>query len=253
MKKYLYQGWAGNTYSHKCTGNSKMIYYEFTDKITNKEINALDAQLPLFANIKAIKDGLEVYIPSVAVMADNVSCKQAAYFPIAISNKTYNTFEETYADQSNPSDILITDVIKRRITAEEYWSLSNPTFTIGVYKHGIVDNSGVATVEAMLDFIINTYEFEPEMTFNDWINSKYNVDNISINTISESGRIACYYPKYKYLHSWYDNGHIEFTYNGGTPIKKDTLMIDVVQGEKYTDDYNKSVNVMLNNSWDVTE
>lgn len=120
---YLYQGWAGNTYSHKCTGNSKIIYYEFTDKIVNKEINLLDA-LMLFANIKVIQDGLEMYALGAAAMEDNVLCKQAAYLPLTQNNTTYNTFEEAYAELPNSlSNIPITDIIKRRITEEEYWSL----------------------------------------------------------------------------------------------------------------------------------
>ena len=120
--RYLYQGWAGNTYSHKCTGNSKIIYYEFTDKIVNKEIDLSDASIILFANIKILQEGLEMYAPSVAAMENNVLCKQAAYLPVTMNNGTYDTFEEAYADAFN-TDIPITDIIKRRITEEEYWSL----------------------------------------------------------------------------------------------------------------------------------
>ena len=55
------------------------------------------------------------------MMNNNVICKQGAYLPVSIYGITYNTFEEACA-AADPG-FPITDVIKRRITEEEYWSL----------------------------------------------------------------------------------------------------------------------------------
>ena len=85
---YLYQGWAGNTYSHKCTGNSKVIYYEFTDNV-GSIVSDISANLKVYAN-GAISFGT----PGTLNYDDVNKFIAAAFMPIKCDNIMINSLEE---------------------------------------------------------------------------------------------------------------------------------------------------------------
>ena len=178
---YLYQGWAGNTYSHKCTGNSKVIYYELTDNIDPSLLD--DIVKVVSANIKVNIDGTINFITGVLFDGerDNIIKSIAlAFMPMRHDNININSLEEyiEFCKQYDGPDIKISDIIKRRLTAEEYWDTTVPnlTFTLGIRTE---DYTGVTNREGFLMYI-KTYEFEPGMTMSEWCDSKYNVDGIQI-------------------------------------------------------------------------
>ena len=170
-----------------CKNDDKIIYYEVTSAI--KDFTS-DERLMYFDGFKLLNGGTCHFMNSIMfnmiVQNDNINTQNYssddiimiafAPFHLNVNNRImkYNTFEEILLEiGSNPSVY-----IKRRVTAEEYWNNENikklPTFTIAIESEYY---TGTATRD-MLAYHIKTYEYEPNMTMYDWINSKYNVDNI---------------------------------------------------------------------------
>lgn len=219
-KQYLYQGWAGNTYSHKCTGNSKVIYYEFVDNIDPPILDIIG--IGVSANLKVYANGAISFGTSRTLNYDDVNKFIAgAFMPIELDDIMINSIEEhiEFFNQRNESDIKISDVIKRRLTAEEYWDTTVPnlTFTLGIRTK---DYTGVTNREAA-DYYIKTYEFEPGMTMSEWCNSKYNVDGIQID---EAGRFNA---------QFYHNGEDDFQMDAVSHlIDPDDNLVDYISDKQ---------------------
>ena len=213
---YLYQGWAGNTYSHKCTGNSKVIYYEFTDNIDPPLLDIIGA---ISANLKVYANGA-ISFGTTHTLNDAINKFIAeAFMPIKRDNIMINSLEE-YIEWKG-LDIKISDVIKRRLTAEEYWDTTVPnlTFTLGIRTE---DYTGVTNREVTDYYYIKTYEFEPGMTIREWCNSKYNVDGIQIDKLGHFNA------------QFYHNGEDDFQMYtvGGYQIQPNDNLVDYISDKQ---------------------
>jgi len=216
-------------------GSSKVLYYKAT--------TATDMPFNMVAYCASFKifdthDYKFEYVPTFTIISDmykevfpNDSSNDPIYFvylpldmkSVSFDGTTSHIVASTFEDlciamgQEMPAGIT-------RITEEEYWddSVPNPTFTIGVYEMYITTDLTYNT-----DWVIAEYEYEPDMTFEDWINSKYNVDKIRINTTAGTN-VDFYYPKYDFVGNRdYNDGLLAFSNQNGK-IQLNSLMTDVV-------------------------
>lgn len=70
-------------------------------------------------------------------------------------------------------------IIKRRVTEKEYWELPIPnlTFSVKMLSYGTVQGD---VMVADVPSITRVFEFEPGMTWEQWVDSKYNTENFTL-------------------------------------------------------------------------
>lgn len=228
-----------------CKNDDKIIYYEVSDTFKNMPIEEFQTIGIFFTHYKlkinnkyAFLSVLDFYdlIDNGSINDLNSKVTMVGFLPIdntpIYSNEgtKLDSIEEYLSNIDQEPSYLI----KRRVTAEEYWNTENikklPTFTIAIEASYY---TGTATKD-MLAYHIKTYEYEPNMTMYDWINSEYNVDNI-VN-YSERGD--------GYKAPFYNNGENPFMLVADT---NNHLFLD---GDKINDFANSSIavpNISSNN------
>lgn len=189
-------------------GNDKVIYYELQDGIvegSDKYYFIIDVT----ANLKFLTSKGYIWGHFIISYEDNVPSgypiKAIAFMPTSLDvsvdgeeNYTHVPDFETFfqlADAVGGSKYSFNDIFKHRITAEEYWDTSSLryTFTIAIEFGYYVG----PTSRDALSYVIKEYEYVPGMTLNDWLNSEYNIDGLTINS------------DYAFVAPWYSDGRYD--------------------------------------------
>ena len=109
---------------------------------------------------------IKYYSPNSA----NGSIIAFMFLPCYVNDVFYNSLEEIYANDTE----FLKNFIK--ITEEEYYSIPVINFNVAIsntaYKGEDIQDA---------QYIVKTYECKMGMTFDEWFDSKYNVDNIKPN------------------------------------------------------------------------
>lgn len=248
---HMIYDYTNNQWVCECSGNSKVLYYKVAAGADSPLIAGYALQIKLFDTSENRFEYIPGQIPfdenQLAMVAPNFSFETdefcIAFLPVSMhiepeGNKLQivgNTLEDLYALMGVEFPAGIT-----RITEEEYWdnTVPNPTFTIGVHKGNIVNANKASTFEVD-PHVIRTYEYEPGMTFGDWVNSKYNTDKIRVSTTNDYGDVDFYYPAYTYVDDLYNYGFIGFEYYDHD-VHLDTPIADIVSNP-WNDDANIDV------------
>lgn len=180
-----------NTTSYAAAGLHYLQYYNcFTLKLINRQNNVVITQ---GYNSLHIADYASIigfsFTPGIVSIFDNhgninerktIACKYCS---------TIEEFVELarLGGGEGSSSVDPTIYIEKEITEEEYCSLPLPTFNIAI-SHMVYKGEDIQDAS----YIIKTYEYEMGMTYNEWFDSKYNVDNIKPFTVNgqiEQGKV----------------------------------------------------------------
>lgn len=181
-----------NPSSYQAAGLQYLLYYNcFTLKVINSQNNLVITQgfnsLYVIDCKSIIGFSFTPGIVSIFDNHDNVDERKT------IACKYCSTIEEfiELARLGNGQGSSVVDptvYIEKEITEEEYCSLPLPTVNIA-FDHRVYKEEDIQDAE----YIIRTYEYERGMTFDEWFNSKYNVDNIKPFTVDgqiEQGKVV---------------------------------------------------------------
>lgn len=254
---HMIYDYTNNQWVCECSGSSKVQYYKVAAGTNLRDgfgfvagIKIFDTSESKFEYASPITINDESYL---AALAPNFSFETdeycIAYLPIIMHleqgenklNVVCNTFEDIYTASGQEIPTGIT-----RITEEEYWddSVPNPTFTIGVYEMYITTNP-----TSNFNWVIAEYEYEPDMTFEDWINSKYNVDKIRISATSRN-YVDFYYPKYDFTGAdKFNEGYLTFRNRNGE-IQLNSLMSDIIA---HPEDSENGVTLAVTSGYRIAE
>ena len=159
--------------------NIKIRYY----KIADEAISYVDNYYP--ANCKCIDMGAIRYYAPYYTSEDVIAFM---FLPCYVNDVFCNSLEEIYSND--------TEFLKNfeEITEEEYYSIPTIKFNIAfsdrVYKGEDIQDA---------PYIVKTYECKMGMTFNEWFDSKYNVDNIkpfAVDGQIEQGKVVASFLDY---------------------------------------------------------
>lgn len=167
--------------------NDKIIYYELNN-LSNFELSNIRISIiAMCAQIKTIVDSVVIFATAYAVLDENIrkNIIACAFIPTNLGSNGMMIYSlEELIDENNKTNpdsaFEASEVIKRRITAEEYWDITKSRFTIAMNAREFTGSEGNYVEGAGNIYVIKEYKYEFGMTFEQWTQSKYNVDGFII-------------------------------------------------------------------------